>query len=154
MPPIDEVLHLVVRWAHLVAAGLLIGGASLVWWLAVRPPATDDSPGAAVSIEVAERYEWLSWGALAVLVMTGVASLGGLGGGIPSPGTGWGAAFGAKLLLVVALLAGSALRTMVLVRWRTDRDALPGRATFRNLYAGTAIGGAAVFALGAALAHG
>ena len=62
--------HLLVRGAHVIAAMLLVGGAVLAWvsWLDVRP----GDGGSNAAARMAVRYEWLAWGALGVLVATGI----------------------------------------------------------------------------------
>lgn len=134
-------LAIAVRWLHVAAMALALGGALLVAWLAFREPADR-------VVAVALRYEQAFWLAAGVLVMTGVGNLGAFGVGLPQPGTGWGMTFSAKLLLVAVIVVASLPRTLVV--------ALPGvppTGVMRGLYAGTALGLVAVTGLAVTLAH-
>ena len=135
-------LAVAVRWLHIAAMALALGGALLVAWLAFREPAER-------VVAVALRYEQAFWLAAGVLVMTGVGNLGAFGTGLPQPGTGWGMTFTAKLLLVAVIVVASLPRTLVV--------ALPGvppTGVMRGLYAGTALGLAMTAGLAVTLAHG
>jgi hypothetical protein len=138
-------LAIAIRWLHVAAMAMALGGALLVAWLAFREPADR-------VVAVAVRYEQAFWLAAGVLVMTGVGNLGAFGTGLPQPGTGWGATFTTKLLLVALVIAGSLPRTLAVAL--PALPALPSAATLRALYAGTAVGLAAVAGLAVALAHG
>src|SRR5688572_17506372 len=99
VPPIDpHVLHLVIRWAHVAAMAIALGGALLV---AVIVFTRRDSAGA---LAAALAYERLFWAAAGVLVMTGVGNLGAFGRTLPEPRTEWGSAVTVKLAGVAVLL--------------------------------------------------
>lgn len=123
----------VIRLVHVLAAALVVGGAAL---LAAR-----------ASREGARSYEWVFWGSLMALALTGVGNLGALGEVLPAPGSAWGARFAAKLGAVALLVLVSPLRTLLVLR-----DA-PAR-TLRFAHAATALLAATTLALGVTLAHG
>ena len=146
-------LHLFVRLVHVLAVAVLVGGAVMTWIALTRD---SDRPGSRVrdSLALAESYEWLFWGAVGLIVMTGVGNLGAFAPNVPGPGTSWGGTFALKLLVVLGLLAFSAGRTVLLrlVAARVDERAATqplGRA-----YAITAVALAAALALAEVLAHG
>ncbi|WP_251342119.1 CopD family protein [Haloplanus halophilus] len=134
--------HLLVRWLHLLAMAVALGGTALAWWVSRTADAT-------TALVVAGRYEGAFWGALGVLAMTGVGNLGALAPAIPRGP--WGAALVAKLGLVLAVLVGSAVRTATVVAAR-DRDA--AAAPLERAYALTAVALVAVVGLAEVLAHG
>lgn len=103
-------IHLLTRWLHVLGVALLVGGAVMAWLVIVQM-ADDGRFGNRTALAVAESYEWMFWGSLGVIVMTGVGNLGVLAPHVPGPGTTWGTAFSVKLLVVVGLLAFSATRT-------------------------------------------
>ncbi|HEY8655134.1 MAG TPA: hypothetical protein VIN34_00165 [Candidatus Limnocylindria bacterium] len=137
-----HLIAIAVRWLHVAAMAMALGGALLVAWLAFREPADR-------VVGVALRYEQAFWLAAGVLVMTGVGNLGAFGPDLPQPATGWGATFIWKLLLVAAIVVGSLPRTLAV--------ALPGipvAAALRWMYAGTAAGLVMIAGLAVLLAHG
>lgn len=145
------VTHLLIRTLHMLGMALLLGGVTVAW-LVIRE-------GAADSLAVAVRYEWLFWLTLGVVVLTGVGNLGAVGA--PGPATDWGQAFLVKLLLVVGFVVGSLLRTLVVVRM--DRAGVAGgsagdtpaiRTWTRRAYAATGWVLLAIVVLGEVLAHG
>lgn len=135
-------LAIAVRWLHVAAMALALGGALLVAWIAFREPADR-------VIVVALRYEQAFWLAAGVLVMTGIGNLGAFGTGLPQPGTGWGITFTAKLALVAFIIGASLPRTLAVAL-----PGSPGTAALRVLYAGTAAGLAAAAGLAVMMAHG
>lgn len=137
-----QAMAIAVRWLHVAAMALALGGAFLVAWLAFREPADR-------VVTVALRYEQVFWLAAGILVMTGVGNLGAFGTGLPLPGTGWGAMFTTKLILVAVIIAGSLPRTLLVALPGT-----PGTRTLRTLYSGTAIGLVTTAGLAVMLAHG
>lgn len=146
-------LHLLVRLVHVLAVAVLLGGAVLAWATLAR---ADDRRGSArEALSVAASYEWLFWGAVGVVVATGVGNLGAFAPGVPGPGTNWGGTFAVKLLVVVGLLAFSAGRT-VLVRLVASRADAARTATgpLGSAYAITAVVLAVALALAEVLAHG
>jgi len=157
LPPLAA-SRLAIRSLHVLAMAVAVGGATLAWILLRRfadpsaPSATPtDAPSVAVAHRVAAAYEWLFWAALGVLVLTGVGNLGSLAPTLP--GGRWGLVLDVKLPLVLALLVGSAVRTLLLVRARAGVDP-PSPLTLRHAYAATALVLLLVVALGEVLAHG
>jgi len=137
-----QAIAIAVRWLHVAAMALALGGAFLVAWLAFRESADR-------VVTVALRYEQVFWLAAGTLVMTGVGNLGAFGTGLPLPGTGWGATFTTKLILVAAIVALSLPRTLVVTMPGT-----PGSQTLRTIYSVTAAGLVGVAGLAVMLAHG
>lgn len=133
---------LVVRWLHVAAMAATFGGAILVTWLALR---RDDH-----LLAIAVRYEQVFWAGIGVLVMTGVGNLGAFGLALPAPSTSWGANFTTKLLFVVALVALSLPRSLVVSRAARGGGSGPLRA----LYGATVLVFATILALATLLAHG
>ena len=133
MPPIDpHALHLVIRWAHVAAMAIALGGALLV---AVIVFTRRDSAGA---LAAALAYERLFWAAAGVLVMTGVGNLGAFGRTLPEPRTEWGSALTVKLVAVALLLVISLPRTLAVLR--LESNAIGGvavRDPLRAVYAVT-----------------
>jgi uncharacterized membrane protein len=91
-------LRLVVVWLHVVAAAAWIGG--LLHTMHVIAPAA--ARGSRESLELLVRGRPMTWGALAILVLTGLENLRTVG--LASP---W---LAAKLIAVIALLALAAHR--------------------------------------------
>ena len=138
---------LAVRWLHLLAATVVVGG-SLTTWLVLSADHDTDRVGV---VAVARRYEWLFWAAVGTLVMTGVGNLGAFAPTLP--GGRWGATLDAKLGVFVLVLGGSALRTTFLSRLEAEPTA-GVRRRLRRAYAATAAGFLVLLALAAVLAHG
>jgi hypothetical protein len=135
--------RLFVRWLHLLAMAVALGGSVLAWGVSYAADAETTLP-------VAATYEVAFWGALGVLVMTGVGNLGALAPAIPRGR--WGIAFLAKLGLLLAVLVGSAVRTAT-VRAASDA-ATPATTTLERGYALTTFALVAIVALAAVMAHG
>ena len=146
-------LHLLVRGIHLLAVAVLVGGAVLTWLVLSL---ADDRRRESVknALSVATSYEWLFWGAVAVVVATGVGNLGALAPGVPGPGTTWGGTFAVKLLVVVGLLAFSAARTVLLQLVASRAAARTATGPLETAYAITAGALAVTLALAEVLAHG
>jgi hypothetical protein len=143
--------HLAIRWLHVVAATVLLGGALT---LAAGAPRGERSAAASAHyIEAAARYEWLFWSALGVVIAAGVGNLGAYGEGLPPPDSLWGSSLQLKLVLVLATTYLSIVRTLVVVRLRTR---IPEEARFllSLLYGLTAVLLVAVVGLAELLAHG
>jgi len=118
------------------------GGAILVTWLAAR---RDEH-----LLAIAVRYEQVFWAGIGLLVMTGVGNIGAFGLALPAPSTNWGANFTAKLLFVVALVALSLPRSIVVARSAARGHSGP----LRVLYGATVAVLALIVALATLLAHG
>jgi hypothetical protein len=141
--PLSTATHLFVRWLHVLAMAVALGGAALAW--GVSHVADGET-----TLAVATTYEFAFWGALGALVMTGVGNLGALAPAIPRGR--WGTALLAKLGLLVLVLVGSAVRSAAV---RAARDAsAPATTTLERGYALTAVALAALVAFAAVMAHG
>ena len=156
LPP--HLVHLAVRWVHVLGMAAVFGGAVLTW-MAMHgdgAPAAPDGTRSA-PLRIAAAYEWLFWSGAGLLVLTGVGNLGAMAPVIPGPGTGWGRTFSVKLVVVLVLLLGSLVRTLGVVGLVA---ATPSRATTAALdrlrfgYAATAVYLLLVVALAVVLAHG
>lgn len=137
---------LLVRWLHLLAATVAVGGSVLTWAL-LRAGRFDLDD----ALSVARGYEWLFWAAVGTLVATGVGNLGAFGGTLP--GGRWRTTLDLKLGVVVVVLVGSALRATLLARLRTRSHPTAGRL-LRASYGLTAAGLVVLLSLAAVLAHG
>jgi len=133
-----HLLHLAVRWLHVLAMAVALGGAALVFVLAAQ---------------LAASYEWVFWLAAGTLAMTGIGNLGAFGAGLPSPQTGWGTTLVVKLSVVVLLVMLSLPRTLAVARLAF---AAPSHVAdvLRTLYAFTSATFALVVAIAIWLAHG
>ena len=134
------VLHLLVRTVHVLGMVALLGGSAVTWY-GLR---SGDAPS------LPARYEWLFWGAMGAMLVTGVGNLGALGA--PGPATRWGTTLTVKLAVVLAFVGGSALRTLVVVRLRERGVTTTG--TLRRLYGATTLALLVVVVLAEVLAHG
>jgi len=138
-----------IRTLHVLAMTVLVGGTTVLWY--------SYRSGAITSLAPARQFEWLFWGGVGVLVFTGVGNLGALGP--PGPGTDWGRTLLAKLTIVVALIGGSVVRTLLLVR-ASDRkgtfdDLSPAlRRTLSRAYGATGTVLLTIVVLAEVLAHG
>lgn len=150
-----ETLSLWVRWLHVAAMALALGGALLVWGAALRPTEPGPAAHGRLLLALAPGYEALFWLAVGLLVMTGVGNLGAFGVGLPVPASAWGQRLGLKLLAVLALLLFSLVRTVLVVRLAAGGEADLARAArlAPALYGGTAVGLGAITLLAVFLAH-
>lgn len=143
-----QLLSLGIRILHVLAVALLVGATAAVWHR-FRYESTG-------GLALAMRYEWGFWAAFGLLVLTGVGNLGAIGA--PGPSTDWGRALAAKLVVVLAVVCGSAVRTLVVVRAgdRTDDGDVPApvRRTLGRAYGATTGLLLAVVVLAEVLAHG
>lgn len=139
-------VSLTIRTLHVVTMAMLVGGSVAVW--------DGYRSDAVAGLTAARRYEWLFWGAVGILVVTGVGNLGSLGA--PGPATDWGRTLLVKLSLVVAFLCGSVVRTLAVVRAGavdgSGRTAL--RRPLARAYGATSAVLLAIVVLAEALAHG
>ena len=135
-------LHLLVRTVHVLGMAVLLGGTVAVWY-ARR---TDRSVPSL-------SFEWVFWATFGVMLVTGVGNLGALGP--PGPDTRWGRLLTAKLLVVLALVVGSGLRTMVVLRLSAAADETAGaEAPLGALYGATVVALLLLVVLAEVLAHG
>ena len=157
LPP--HLVHLAVRWVHVLGMATLLGGAVLLWGrlhAASAPANTVASEATAAPLRLAATYEWLFLAGAGLLVLTGVGNLGAMAPAIPGPATGWGRTFSVKLVVVVGLLVGSMVRTLGVVELcaRASRPGVPSFDRLRFAYAATAVYLLLVVALAEVLAHG
>lgn len=148
-------LHTVVRLLHVGAAAVVLGGALLLTILAVQ--AYRGQP--LYLTGTAEPYEWLFWGAIGVIVMTGVGNLGVFGRALALPSTIWGARLTIKLLAVALLILLSLVRTAAVSRLAmaprlVDRSVAPPTVLPALGYGLTFALGCVILGLGVFLAHG
>lgn len=142
-------LTVVVRWLHVLAMALVLGGAVAVWvTLRVDPPRSGPD-----SLAIAAAYERLFWLAAGILVATGVGNLGAMAPAVPTVGP-WAATFAVKLLAVLALLVLSVGRTLGLQRAVTGPRQAATIRPLRYGYAATALLLVGILALAEVLAHG
>ncbi|WP_204959885.1 hypothetical protein [Salinigranum salinum] len=143
---------LAVRWLHVLAATVAVGGSVLTWVLLridLGSPGPPDAPPAVVT--VARTYEWLFWAAVGTLVMTGVGNLGAFAPTLP--GGRWRTTLDVKLGLFVVVLVASVVRLRLLARLPPSPDPAT-KWTLRRAYGATAVGLVALLTLAAVLAHG
>lgn len=95
---------LTVRWIHFVGLATILGGA-----IAVALPPTP-------SIVLARRYEYIFWGAIGLVVVSGIGNVGYLAPSVPEFGSRWGQLFALKLLVVFGLIVMSLVRTGIIVQ--------------------------------------
>lgn len=132
---------LLVRTLHVVAATIAVG-APLALAL-VTPRATDGGWEAG-----ARRVEWAWWGALGVLLATGVGNLGAYGEALPAADSAWGVVLLAKLATVLLLVGVGLARTLRLTLHAG------GASHPRGMYGATGALGMVALALALLLAHG
>jgi hypothetical protein len=141
--PLSTATHLFVRWIHVLAMAVALGGAALAWGVS-------HAADAETTLAVATTYERAFWVALGVLAMTGIGNLGAFAPTLPRGR--WGAALLVKLGLVLLFLVGSALRSATV---RAARDApVPATTALERGYALTTVTLVTVVALAAVMAHG
>lgn len=112
-----QYLPLLSIWLHILAATIWIGGMAALGLLLVPLLRKERFEDVATPLlyQSALRFRWIGWGALGVLIMTGLFNV--RVQGIPwsawtDPGfwtTGWGQALGWKLVFVGLVLAVSAV---------------------------------------------
>lgn len=140
-------LQVAVRTLHVLGMAVLLGGAGALWYAARR--------GNGTALSFASPYEWAFWGALGVMVVTGVGNLGALGA--PGPESRWGTILIVKLTIVVAFVLGSLVRTVAVARMDVANGGQQaGSATTfcRRAYGATAGALLALVVLAEVLAHG
>jgi uncharacterized membrane protein len=116
-------LRLIVVWLHVVAAAAWIGGLLHTMHL-IAPAAARGGPE---SLELLARARPMTWGALAILVLTGLENLRAVGLGSP-----W---LAAKLMAVIALLALAAHRDFAVLprAIRAVADGAPSAAALSGV---------------------
>jgi uncharacterized membrane protein len=142
----SSALHLFVRLVHVLAMAIILGGAAFAWQ-AIRG-------GGSNPHRTMRRFEWAFWGAIGLLVATGVGNLGALGP--PGPSTRWGTVLTVKLIAVFAFLLLSIVRSLAVLQLG-DADGASETPAFdrlRTLYAGTVWWLVLTVALAEVLAHG
>lgn len=138
-------LDLVVRIVHLLGMVSIVGGAAFLRYAL--------HPRAEYVMQPLRDYEWLFWGVLGVLFVTGIGNI--AAQGAPSPTTRWGTVLTGKLLLVLALVLGSFPRTLAVQRLEHDDDRRNTRvASLRRLYGATTLLSVAIVILAEVMAHG
>lgn len=123
---------------------ILLGGASYLW-LALRSERDPDS--------LVTEYEWVFWGIMGLMLVTGVGNIGSLGA--PGPTTQWGTILTIKLAIVGVFVVGSFLRTVLVLQSRAGGRATGmNRETLRLGYGLTTASLLLIMALAEVLAHG
>ena len=148
---------LLIRWAHLAAFALLLGGAILLWGLSRTSRSLEPAEHGRLMLLAAERYETLFWAAIGLIVATGAGNLGAFGGALPGRETVWGLRLTIKLAAVLTFLLLSLLRTLLIVRLKAAGvgvAALPLAKFLQTLYVGTALLTISILGLAVWLAHG
>src|SRR6266852_7202901 len=118
-----HLLSFLIRWVHVAAMALLLSGAILLWGLSAKFKGLERSEQNWLLLFVAERYEFLFWIAMGLIVMTGVGNLGAFGGDLPTSQTAWGQKFIIKLAFVLVFILLSLVRTLLVARLSMARDA-------------------------------
>lgn len=148
-------IALIIRFVHVISAGILIGGSTLVWVVARKFP--KDAMSLRSFITTVEQYEWIFWGTIGLLVMTGVGNLGSFGTHVPEHATRWGHTLSFKFIGTICLLLISLVRTLLIcqVMAAKNRQLTPtGVGILRQFYAGTTILTTLLILLALSLAHG
>lgn len=113
----SQLLHLASIWLHILAATIWIGGMAALGLLLVPLLRRERFQDVARPLLYASalRFRWIGWGALGVLVITGLVQVRARGIlwsawlDLGFWGTAWGAALGWKLVLVALTLVLSAV---------------------------------------------
>lgn len=145
----DHAVAVAVRVAHVLAMGLMLGGASVVAaTLAAEPRRAPRT--------LLRAYEWTFWGALGVAVMTGVGNLGAFGGALPGPSSRWGLLLAAKLAALLGLVGVGLVRTLLALRHGSEESSTPpgGRGALLWAYGATAVLLLLMALLAVVMAHG
>ena len=141
-----------VRWVHVTAVSIILGGALLLFILFLVLGRRHDNRR--VLLDLMQAYEWSFWGAVGLAVMTGVGNLGHFGASLPERDTEWGRELTLKLGLVGVLLALSTVRSLslALVQLRPEaRQSIP--RSLQGLYGATSVVVAGIIGVAVALAH-
>ncbi len=149
-----QFLSLLIRWVHVAAMALMLGGAILLWRLSVQSKRLEQTEHNRLVLFAAERYELLFWLAIGLIVMTGVGNLGAFGSALPERNTEWGQKFVIKLGLVLVFILLSLVRTLLVARLGVTSNVVSLSGIFQSLYAGTTLFAITILFLAVALAHG
>lgn len=142
-----HLVHVTIRWIHVLAMAAALGGALTVLVVAAR------AKTGPFALDVAIGYEWVFWASAGVLAMTGIGNLAVRGEALPIPGTDWGTTLLVKLAAVIALVVVSLPRSLAVARMRTA-SAMAAAGGLRALYGGTTVAFAVILGLAIWLAHG
>jgi hypothetical protein len=147
-----DAMAFLVRWVHVAAVSFLFGGALLLFllFLVLRKRDADRR----TLLQLMQTYEWASWGAIGLVVMTGVGNLGHFGESLPERESEWGREFSLKLGLAGVFLAFSVVRSfgVALTQLRLDTASrLP--PALLGMYGTTAVLVASIVGVAVALAH-
>lgn len=140
-----------VRWLHVLAATVAVGGGVLTWGRFRLEPRDEHAAVNERALVLARGYEWLFWAAVGTLVITGVGNLGAFAPTLP--GGRWRTTLDVKLGLLTLVLVGSAVRTRLVARGSRSSAEVPMRL-LRRVYGVTALGLVALLTLAVVLAHG
>jgi hypothetical protein len=141
-----------IRWLHVTSAAFLFGGALLLFilFLVSKRRAADRR----TLLDLMQAYEWASWGAIGLIVVTGAGNLAHLGAALPDPASEWGREFTLKLALVGVFLAFSAVRSLSVALLELRPESPRGVPSgLQGMYAATAVFVAAILGAAVALAH-
>lgn len=148
----------IVRTVHVFGMAIALGGAVLARGILHRFSQSETDADAESSIAVCRTYEWLFWGAIGLVVMTGVGNLGALAPAIPATDTRWGVTFTVKLGALLAFLFLSAARTLAVARMSIEFDERSSTPRIghrlRVLYGTTAVYLAALLVIAEVLVRG
>ena len=150
-------MSLLVRWLHVTSVAFVFGGALLIFILLHFASANRDTSARRVVYDLMRAFEWGSWASLGIVVATGVGNLAHFGEGLPEPDSEWGREFTLKMVLVLAFLAFSAVRTLAVTRVTNlsekDKQAPGAQRRLGAMYGVTAALVASIVAVAVALAH-
>jgi len=143
-----------VRWLHVLGMALVLGGAVLTWghlrFFADATRTTREQELGGVWA-----YEWLFWGSIGILIMTGVGNLGALAPRLPAPESSWGMTLSIKLLAILGFLLLSIIRLLGLHAYgRVSNPAPRVRQRLQWGYGLTALYVGGLLVLAEVLAHG
>lgn len=151
----SPLVNIVVRWLHVLGMALVLGGAVLTWGHLRFFTETTQSSGEQPVLGIAMAYEWLFWGSIGVLIMTGVGNLGALAPRLPAPDTSWGMILTIKLLAVLGFLLLSGVRLIALHAYgRVSNPPSGARRCLQWGYGVTALYVGGLLLLAEVLAHG
>jgi uncharacterized membrane protein len=145
-----------VRWLHVTSVAFVFGGALLIFILLHFVSGNRDASARRVIYDLMRAFEWGSWASLGVVIATGVGNLAHFGDGLPGARSEWGREFTLKMVLVLAFLVFSAVRTIAVATVASqpeDNPAADSQRRLGSLYGVTAALVASIVAVAVALAH-